>query len=234
MENQELAEQNHAEQVEVNKKDVSKQRKRRSTLKKDLQKSPDGQPERDELKKLVEERDYLKQVLTTLKEDPAFQAWIKDQKKEKVGENTNEMMKRVFGDFLPHLENYIGNTVGRMLQEAMEPLSQQVQVLMQKLIEKNITEARERYPDFELFEDEIMQIMQKLPGVSIDEAYKIVAFENQKTTAKEEYVAELGRKKKAQAGIPGSGSRHFSQDAPPKFKDFGEAYKYTKSQMSDI
>jgi len=233
MEKQELSEQNQAEAIETN-KDIPNKGKRKSNLKKDLKELPAGQQERDELKKLAEERDYLKQVLASLKEDPSFQAWIKEQKKEKVGENTNEMMKSVFGDFLPHLEDYIGNTVGGMLQEAVEPLSQQVQVLMQKLIEKNVTEARERYPDFELFEEEIMQIMQKLPGVSIDEAYKIVAFENQKTAAKEQYVAELERKKKAQAGIPGSASRHFSQDAPPKFKDFGEAYKYTKSQMSDI
>lgn len=229
MEKQELA-----EQIETERKDVSKQRRRKSNLKNGLQESPDEQSQVDELKKLAEERDYLKQVLASLKEDPAFQAWVKEQKKEKAGEDTNEMMKRVFGDFLPHLENYVESTVGRILQETMEPLSQQVQVLMQKLIEKNVTEARERYPDFELFEEDIMQIMQKLPGVSIDEAYKIVAFENQKTTAKEEYVAELERKKKAQAGIPGSASRHFSQDAPPKFKDFGEAYKYTKAQMSGI
>lgn len=81
----------------------------------------------------------------------------------------DQRMTAAFNNFLGYLNQ---NVIGKMQQ----PIAEMQNQVLQEKVAAEIQSARAKYSDFQNKEKEIAKVVQKYPGISLDDAYKLVSF----------------------------------------------------------
>jgi len=164
----------------------------------------------------------LEKKLKELEENPYFQQWTEEMKKMAQAQQTQEPD----WDSMTEEEKFnylVDQRVKEILDKEVKPF---IDATMIEKAQDTLNRFFSEHPEAKDRQDEIADVMEKY-NMPIDEAWKFLTVDEIKEKTKQEVLAELEAKKKANLEVPG---RKPSSPTIKKGMSVEEAYELAKRQ----
>jgi len=139
-------------------------------------------------------------------------------------------------NFNKAIESQVEKAISKLEKRINSTVESVIAPIQQKEADNAIKGMREKHSDFDDYRQEMYQILQRLPEISLDEAYILASAEKTNVKARqsvrEENKKSVHEKKQANAVMrQGGKTSNAVQVKPEKFKSFEDAFKYTEGTL---
>jgi hypothetical protein len=160
--------------------------------------------------------------------------------KDKKGDSGNKGEQNYASKFINEFteENFnkaVGESVGTQMQQFENRVMKMLQPVFSHHADSQLTNLRKIYPDFKDHEAAVYEEMQTTPGISAEQAYKLVTYgkirENVGKQMKAKQHEILFQKKGANSVLRQKGKSSKTNKGRSRFGSFKDAFNYTMENM---